>query len=67
MGKQDETCPHLMRLGISSCGAGDLPYVPSIFELDEYCTNSRHARCPFFIGTRMEWGDLEYRHYEAKR
>ena len=67
MDKQDEKCPQLMLMGISSCGAGDLPYVPSIFELEEYCTNTRHARCPFYIETRIEWGDLAYRNYEVNQ
>ncbi len=43
-------CPHLVSLLVCSCKAGDRPYVPSLFELDEYCRTARHARCPFYLG-----------------
>ncbi|TAN42693.1 MAG: response regulator [Nitrospirae bacterium] len=52
MPEQREKCPHLMLTDISSCVAGDLPYVPSIFELEEYCRNVRHLRCPFYAGKK---------------
>lgn len=43
-------CPHLVSLMVCSCKAGDRPYVPSLFELDEYCRTERHSRCPFYLG-----------------
>ncbi len=41
-------CPHLVCWVIASCKAGDKPYVPSIFELDEYCNGLHHAKCPLY-------------------
>ncbi len=43
-------CPHLICWVISSCKAGDKPYVPSIFELNEYCNGLQHAKCPLYRG-----------------
>ncbi len=31
------------------CGADGRPYVPSSFEIDEYCTSRRHKICPLFF------------------
>lgn len=41
-------CPHLLCWTISSCKAAAKPYVPSIFELQEYCTVREHAKCPLY-------------------
>ncbi len=41
-------CPHLQRWTVSSCRADKKPYVPSIYELEEYCSDERHERCPLF-------------------
>lgn len=43
-------CPHLVSHIVCSCKAGGRPYVPSLFELDEYCRTERHSRCPFYLG-----------------
>lgn len=43
-------CPHLVSLTVCSCKAGDRTYVPSLFELCEYCRTARHFRCPFYLG-----------------
>lgn len=43
-------CPHLLNWTVSACVADDRPYVPSIFELQEYCTGKRHERCPLYVG-----------------
>lgn len=48
------TCPHLLNWTVSSCIAADKPYVPSIFELKEYCTDKRHERCPLYPGFAQE-------------
>jgi len=29
------------------------PYLPSEFEFDEFCTTSRHCRCPLFNSDRV--------------
>ncbi|OGW27439.1 MAG: hypothetical protein A2X59_07275 [Nitrospirae bacterium GWC2_42_7] len=42
-------CPHLIKWVIASCKALDKPYIPSIFELDEYCRTKDHRKCPFFL------------------
>ncbi len=42
-------CPHLLKWTISSCKANKKPYIPSIFELDEYCTGDGHERCPLYM------------------
>ena len=44
-------CPNLMEFiddGIIwFCKAGGKPYVPSLFELEEYCKTESHKKCPF--------------------
>lgn len=42
-------CPHLIKWVISSCKALDRPYVPSLFELEEYCRTRGHRKCPFYL------------------
>jgi len=49
-------CTHLVSLVVCSCKAGDRPYVPSLFELDEYCRTARHSRCPFYLGIQQMTG-----------
>ncbi len=42
-------CPHLGRLEILTCKVEEKPYIPSLFELQEYCKGERHRRCPFYL------------------
>ena len=42
-------CPHLLDWTVSSCKADKKPYVPSIYELQEYCTVREHQRCPLYV------------------
>jgi hypothetical protein len=43
-------CTHLIESGdISACSALDKPYVPSLFELVEYCKTIDHKKCPFYL------------------
>ena len=43
-------CTRLISRGrISSCKALDKPYVPSLFELMEYCKTIDHRKCPFYL------------------
>lgn len=49
-------CPQLVSLAVCSCKAGDRPYVPSLFELDEYCRTARHSRCPYYLGIQPMHG-----------
>jgi hypothetical protein len=32
------------------CNAGEKPYVPSVFELNEYCRKKCFFKCPFYAG-----------------
>jgi hypothetical protein len=41
-------CPKLVKQQISSCKAGDKPYMPSKFQLQYYCKNPEHKKCPFY-------------------
>lgn len=49
-------CPHLVNMFVCTCAAEETPYVPSLFELEEYCRNTRHSRCPFYLGTALSSG-----------
>jgi hypothetical protein len=43
-------CTHLIANGsISACSALDRPYVPSLFELGEYCKTVDHKKCPLYL------------------
>jgi hypothetical protein len=33
----------------STCKANDRPYVPSHFQLLQYCTSIDHKKCPFYL------------------
>ncbi|MDA8077301.1 MAG: hypothetical protein M0Z79_00020 [Nitrospiraceae bacterium] len=46
-------CPHLLTL-LPSCKALDRPYVPSLFELDEYCCAKAHRKCPLYLKAIIE-------------
>ncbi len=41
-------CPYITGKYRLSCTAHEKAevYVPSLFELEEYCKNTRHSRCP---------------------
>ncbi len=43
-----EKCPFLKGTYVFSCGRDDDVYVPSNFELEEYCTKMRYRICPFY-------------------
>jgi hypothetical protein len=38
-------CPHL-NVRIQSCRANRASYSPSEFQIEEYCTNASHRKCP---------------------
>ncbi len=42
-------CPHLVKCVISACKATEISYVPSLFELEEYCKTKSHRKCPFYL------------------
>jgi hypothetical protein len=41
-------CPYLTGKYFKSCSVSKEPYVPSAFEMEEYCISSRHSMCPFY-------------------
>ncbi len=44
-------CSYLEGTRILSCRSMGIVYIPSLFELDEFCTQDRHAKCPFFCAS----------------
>ena len=40
-------CPYLSKLWPYKCRACTVLYAPSTFQLEEYCRNERHEKCPF--------------------
>jgi hypothetical protein len=42
-------CRHLVKGRILSCKALERPYVPSLFQLAEYCRGSEYRKCPFHL------------------
>lgn len=34
---------------VSSCKAKNTPYVPSVFELEHFCREGKHAICPAYL------------------
>lgn len=43
-------CTHLKTVStVSCCKASERPYVPSLFELGEYCRTTDHRKCPFYL------------------
>lgn len=48
-------CSHLTGKKVQTCTESKQKYVPSLFELEEYCHTAKSARCPLLIGST--WGD----------
>ena len=48
-------CPFLTGNYFKSCTASREAYVPSAFEAEEYCTNSRYTMCPFYARRQSEY------------
>jgi hypothetical protein len=47
-------CPHLGKMKKFFCNADQRVYVPSLFQLEEYCRSMAHKKCPFFVGNASE-------------
>lgn len=43
-------CPNLVKRDKHHCVTIDDSYIPSIFQLREYCKGRLHTICPFFLG-----------------
>ncbi len=42
-------CTHLIKGSTLFCKALEKLYIPSLFELAEYCRTKEHRRCPFYL------------------
>lgn len=42
-------CPHLIKWLTFACKAKEKLYFPSSFQLDEYCKQKLHRKCPFYV------------------
>lgn len=42
---------------ISSCSANDRLYLPSVSELDGYCKDIEHKKCPVFLKGACSFND----------
>jgi hypothetical protein len=42
-------CPHLNRWIVATCKIGERIYLPSVFQLEEYCRTKDHKKCPFLV------------------
>ncbi len=42
-------CSYFFGKYLSSCNAGSRTYMPSDFEMSEYCRSSRYKICPFYL------------------
>lgn len=42
-------CPHLEKWVVSVCKAKENLYVPSNFQLHEYCRTQSYRKCPFLL------------------
>ncbi len=60
-------CPHLRRWTVAACRIDKKVYVPSVFQLEEYCRTGEHKKCPFFLkntgGKREVHGRIPVREY----
>ncbi len=48
-------CSHLKGKKVQTCTVSRQIYMPSLFELEEFCHTAMSARCPLLI--RRAWGD----------
>jgi len=46
-------CRFILNDGKLICNAGQLPYLPTDFQSEEYCINQEHWKCPFYIEGKM--------------
>ncbi len=60
-------CPHLRRWTVAACRIDEKLYVPSVFQLEEYCRTREHRKCPFFVkrlsGRKEVNGPIPVREY----
>lgn len=42
-------CPYLNNWRVVTCIVNNKLYIPSLFELEEYCKTKSHKKCPFLL------------------
>jgi hypothetical protein len=47
--EENMKCTHLVKRRILYCRALEKSYVPSMFQLAEYCRSGEHRKCPFYL------------------
>ncbi len=57
--EESMSCPHLNLWRVITCKIGDRIYIPSIYQLREYCETRWHKRCPFNIKRITEKNEEE--------
>jgi hypothetical protein len=55
-------CPYLIKPVIVNCVANEKPYVPTGIQLEEFCRNKFHVRCPFFREISIRKHEKIYRY-----
>jgi len=56
-------CPHLSKLADwsrTACKACEKPYLPTSFQVKEYCKSFMHIRCPFYLNLRERLEDKAF-------
>jgi hypothetical protein len=51
-------CRFLLADGTLICNAGQLPYLPTDFQAEEYCRKQGHRKCPFYLESTMQEHDM---------
>jgi hypothetical protein len=49
-------CSYFLGKYLLSCNAGPRAYMPSDFEMREYCRSSRYKICPFYVRSAFTAG-----------
>jgi hypothetical protein len=53
-------CPHLKQWLVATCAIDENVYVPSAFQLHEYCNTKGHKKCPFFAKSFSKKKEVKY-------
>lgn len=52
-----EVCPSLLLHQSALCDVGEKPYLPSAFQVQEFCTTGQYRRCPLRFAARLSLCD----------
>ncbi len=53
MKRTKKTCCPFLDGRKSHCNADASPYIPTMFELREYCRKPEHKKCPFYLNLHV--------------